>query len=96
MSDQANELMIETTAGDTVSIEVNRNGSDSSRAIIETRNLTVSYGQEQALRSVNLGILSRRDTAIIGPSGCGKSTFLRSINRVNDLVDSATIEDKSS
>jgi phosphate transport system ATP-binding protein len=62
------------------------------RTIIEARNLNVSYGDEQALRDVDLAIPERQVTAIIGPSGCGKSTFLRSINRMNDLVDVARVE----
>ncbi|CCQ33579.1 Phosphate import ATP-binding protein PstB 1 [Halorhabdus tiamatea SARL4B] len=60
--------------------------------VIESRDLSVYYGDEQALQSVSLGIPNQQVTAIIGPSGCGKSTFLRSINRMNDLVDTATID----
>jgi phosphate transport system ATP-binding protein len=62
------------------------------RTIIEARDLSVYYGQQQALRSVDLALPERGVTAIIGPSGCGKSTFLRCINRMNDLVESATVE----
>lgn len=61
-------------------------------AIIEAQNVSVYYGQEQALQNVDLALPQRQVTAIIGPSGCGKSTFLRCINRMNDLVDAATIE----
>ncbi|MEF8814894.1 MAG: phosphate ABC transporter ATP-binding protein PstB [Halovenus sp.] len=61
-------------------------------AVVEARNLSVYYGEEQALEDVHLDIHEREVTAIIGPSGCGKSTFLRCINRMNDLVESATIE----
>ncbi len=61
-------------------------------AVVEARNLSVYYGEEQALEDVNLDIHEREVTAIIGPSGCGKSTFLRCVNRMNDLVESATIE----
>lgn len=61
-------------------------------AIIEAQNVSVYYGQEQALQNVDLELPQRQVTAIIGPSGCGKSTFLRCINRMNDLVDAATIE----
>jgi phosphate transport system ATP-binding protein len=92
MSDQENTLTIETTVESTDSAATNRTVPDSSRTIIESRNLTVSYGQDQALQSVDLQIPSQEVTAIIGPSGCGKSTFLRCVNRMNDLVDSATIE----
>jgi phosphate transport system ATP-binding protein len=62
------------------------------RTIIEANDLSVYYGDEQALRDVNLAIPEQQVTAIIGPSGCGKSTFLRCINRMNDLVESARIE----
>ena len=92
MSDQENTLTIETTTESTDSTEANRTVPESSRTIIESRNLTVSYGQDQALQSVDLKIPSQQVTAIIGPSGCGKSTFLRCVNRMNDLVDAATIE----
>ncbi|UWG47376.1 ABC-type phosphate transport system, ATPase component [Halanaeroarchaeum sp. HSR-CO] len=62
------------------------------RTVIESRNLDVYYGDEQALQSVDLEIPEQKVTAIIGPSGCGKSTFLRSINRMNDLIDAARVE----
>ena len=61
-------------------------------SVVETRNLSVYYDEEQALDDVNLDIYEQEVTAIIGPSGCGKSTFLRCINRMNDLVEAATIE----
>ncbi|HHY96156.1 MAG TPA: phosphate ABC transporter ATP-binding protein, partial [Firmicutes bacterium] len=54
-----------------------------------TRGLSVSYGNMAALRHVDLEIKAHHVTALIGPSGCGKSTFLRSLNRMNDLVESA-------
>ena len=60
--------------------------------IIETRDLNVYYGDERALHEINMEIHEREVTAIIGPSGCGKSTYLRCINRMNDLVEAATIE----
>ena len=62
------------------------------RVIIESRDLDVYYDDVQALDGVTMDIPERRVTAIIGPSGCGKSTFLRSINRMNDLVGSARVE----
>ncbi|WP_247002822.1 phosphate ABC transporter ATP-binding protein PstB [Halosolutus gelatinilyticus] len=60
--------------------------------IIETRDLDVYYGDERALRGVEMAIPENRVTALIGPSGCGKSTFLRSINRMNDLIDVARVD----
>ena len=64
------------------------------RTIIEARDLDVYYGDERALNDVDIEIPERKVTAIIGPSGCGKSTFLRSINRMNDLVESARVVGK--
>ncbi|HVP90564.1 MAG TPA: phosphate ABC transporter ATP-binding protein PstB [Terriglobales bacterium] len=56
-------------------------------SIMEVRDLSLFYGNFQALKSVNLDIQEKRITALIGPSGCGKTTFLRAINRMNDLID---------
>ena len=55
-------------------------------------NLDLYYGEDQALKSITMGIPAKRVTAFIGPSGCGKSTLLRCFNRMNDLVDSCRIE----
>ncbi len=60
--------------------------------VIEARDLSVFYGDERALQPVNVEIPDRQVTAIIGPSGCGKSTFLRSINRMNDMIDVARVD----
>ncbi len=59
---------------------------------ISVRGVSVSYGEDRAIRDVSMEIPENRVTAIIGPSGCGKSTFLRAINRMNDLVESARVE----
>ncbi len=59
---------------------------------IDIRNVSLWYGQKQALYDVSLPIRRNSITALIGPSGCGKSTLLRSINRMNDLVDGCRIE----
>lgn len=56
-------------------------------AIIESQNLNLFYGDFQALYDINLAFEPNEITALIGPSGCGKSTFLRSLNRMNDLID---------
>ncbi len=56
-------------------------------SIIQVRDLSLFYGDFQALKDVNIEIEARRITALIGPSGCGKSTFLRTLNRMNDLID---------
>ena len=60
--------------------------------ILETRNLNLWYGQSQALKNINLDIEEKSITALIGPSGCGKSTYLRTLNRMNDLIDGVRIE----
>ena len=53
---------------------------------IEARQFSFWYGKKQALKNISLSVQPRSVTALIGPSGCGKSTFLRSINRLNDLI----------
>ncbi|SFA70871.1 phosphate transport system ATP-binding protein [Lentibacillus halodurans] len=61
-------------------------------SIIETRHLIISYGPTVAVDNVSLLFRKNSITALIGPSGCGKSTFLRSINRMNDIIPSARYE----
>lgn len=58
---------------------------------IKVENLDLFYDQTQALKNVNMSILEKEVTAFIGPSGCGKSTFLKSLNRMNDLVEGCRI-----
>ncbi len=58
----------------------------------EIRDMDLYYGNFQALKKVNIDIYKNDITALIGPSGCGKSTFLRSLNRMNDLVEGCRIE----
>lgn len=58
---------------------------------IQVKNLELFYGDNKALKNVNLDIESKKVTALIGPSGCGKSTFLRTLNRMNDLIDNVKI-----
>ena len=60
--------------------------------IIETNDLDLWYGDHQALKSINVEIPDHQVTALIGPSGCGKSTFLKTLNRMNDLVEGIRIE----
>ncbi len=59
---------------------------------IKVNHLNLHYGQFQALYDVNMDIYNNKITALIGPSGCGKSTFLRTINRMNDLIPHTKIE----
>jgi phosphate transport system ATP-binding protein len=54
---------------------------------IQVRNLDFYYGSTQSLFGITMDIQSRRVTALIGPSGCGKSTFLRTLNRMNEIID---------
>ena len=59
---------------------------------IDVRNLNFYYGQKRALENISLGIQQNLVTAFIGPSGCGKSTFLRTLNRMNDIIAGARVE----
>jgi phosphate transport system ATP-binding protein len=59
---------------------------------ISTQRLNLFYGAKHALKDITLDIAPRKVTALIGPSGCGKSTYLRSLNRMNDLIDDVKIE----
>ena len=58
---------------------------------LQTKNLDLFYGSFQALHTVSMDMEGNRVTALIGPSGCGKSTFLKTLNRMNDLIDGVTI-----
>jgi phosphate transport system ATP-binding protein len=58
---------------------------------IEVKELSLYYGEKKALKEISMEIPRNKVTALIGPSGCGKSTFLRSINRMNDLIPSVKI-----
>lgn len=62
--------------------------------ILQVRDLNLFYGSKQALFDINMDLARGKVTALIGPSGCGKSTFLRCLNRMNDLVESAQIRGK--
>jgi phosphate transport system ATP-binding protein len=59
--------------------------------VFEARDVTVRYGGAVAVEGVTLDVSARRITALIGPSGCGKSTFLRTFNRMNDLIAGASV-----
>ncbi len=60
--------------------------------VITTKNLNLWYTTNHALKDINIELPERQITALIGPSGCGKSTFLKSLNRMNDLVEGCRIE----
>ncbi|MBQ7000936.1 MAG: phosphate ABC transporter ATP-binding protein [Oscillospiraceae bacterium] len=61
-------------------------------SIITAKDLCLWYGATQALKNINIEIPERSITALIGPSGCGKSTFLKTLNRMNDLIPTVRIE----
>lgn len=78
-----------TTAANT---GANLEASQAKGIAIESKDLSVAYGDSPAINHINLAIPSKKITAIIGPSGCGKSTLLRSFNRMNELVPTARTE----
>ena len=65
---------------------VSRNEKANHELSIRVRDLNLWYGDNQALKNIDIDIYQRNVTALIGPSGCGKSTFLRCLNRMNDLI----------
>jgi phosphate transport system ATP-binding protein len=60
--------------------------------VLTTRDFSFYYGSLQALKSISMEVEKNKVTAFIGPSGCGKSTFLRSLNRMNDIIPGARVE----
>lgn len=89
----------ETSKTPTHAIDINALGRnergvdpESLEVCLEAKNLSLFYGEKQALYDVNMKIPKQMVTAFIGPSGCGKSTLLRCMNRMNDLVDGVGIK----
>jgi phosphate transport system ATP-binding protein len=64
----------------------------SNKNVIKVKNLDFFYDDFQALNDINIEVEKNKVTALIGPSGCGKSTFLRTLNRMNDLIEGAKVE----
>lgn len=62
------------------------------KQILQVQDLSIYYGEKRAVNHISFEIEKNAITALIGPSGCGKSTFLRSINRMNDLIPGARSE----
>ena len=60
--------------------------------ILTAKNLNLWYGENHALKDINIELPEKQITALIGPSGCGKSTFLKCLNRMNDLIENCRIE----
>ncbi|WP_277811947.1 phosphate ABC transporter ATP-binding protein PstB [Chromohalobacter canadensis] len=71
---------------------VTRNESVEENLSVRVRDLSLWYGEHQALDDISIDIFANTVTALIGPSGCGKSTFLRCLNRMNDLISSVSIK----
>ncbi|MDN4592929.1 phosphate ABC transporter ATP-binding protein PstB [Polycladomyces subterraneus] len=65
--------------------------SEAHKVLLETRDLNVYYGENHAVKNINLKLYEKAVTAFIGPSGCGKSTFLRCLNRMNDTIPHARV-----
>ena len=59
---------------------------------VSVKELSIFYGDNQALKKISMDIPDKKVTAFIGPSGCGKSTFLRTLNRMNDLIENVRVE----
>ena len=70
----------------------NTAASEGERTIIESRHLNLYYSENHALKDISFEIPANQITALIGPSGCGKSTFLKTLNRMNDLVEGVKID----
>ena len=64
---------------------------ENERVKLYTKNLELYYGNVQALKAITIDVQERKVTALIGPSGCGKSTFIKTLNRMNDLIPNVTI-----
>jgi phosphate transport system ATP-binding protein len=88
-------VLLETEGGARITVKAPRESADQEterQVVFDIRDLSVYYGSFCAVRNVTIPILENEITALIGPSGCGKTTFLRCMNRMNDLIESARIE----
>ncbi|MAJ29361.1 phosphate ABC transporter ATP-binding protein, partial [bacterium TMED181] len=74
------------------SLEPSTKDNDFKTAQLKGENIVISYGDDQAVKNVDIVFPTNKITAVIGPSGCGKSTLLRAFNRMNDFIPSARIE----
>ncbi|QCC46827.1 phosphate ABC transporter ATP-binding protein [Halobellus limi] len=74
------------------SVDASSGGSWTRDTVVRAEHIDVWYDDDQALSDITMEIPEQSVTAMVGPSGCGKSTFLRCINRMNDLIDSARVE----
>ena len=92
MSAQVSIQMIEAGKPEETTLPSEINGAPASSSKITVRDLNFYYGRAQALHGINLEIQERLVTAFIGPSGCGKSTFIRTLNRMNDVIPGTRVE----
>jgi len=83
---------ISGTQAQAIAGEADQPAAPAGEAIIESRDFSLFYGDKAGVKNIDMKMYARSVTAIIGPSGCGKSTYLRSINRMNDLVPAARAE----
>ena len=81
-----------TSAATAASTQVPRPADAHNPPKIVVRDFNFFYGEAKVLHGIELDIPEKQVTALIGPSGCGKSTFLRSINRMNDIIPGARVE----
>ncbi|MGH2636729.1 MAG: phosphate ABC transporter ATP-binding protein PstB [Actinomycetota bacterium] len=72
--------------------ESREDANEEREVVFDVRDVSIYYGAFRAVRNVTMPILKNDITALIGPSGCGKTTFLRSLNRMNDLIEGARLE----
>jgi phosphate transport system ATP-binding protein len=93
--ESAAKIVLETEPGSRITVKAPRESADEESArqvVFDIRDLSAYYGSFCAVRNVTIPVLENEITALIGPSGCGKTTFLRCMNRMNDLIESARIE----
>ena len=90
----ANEMRVRPQAH--VNSTISDVSAESPKAVFETRDLAVFYGQFRAVRNVSMKIYKNQITAFIGPSGCGKTTMLRAFNRMHDVIPGARVAGKLS
>jgi phosphate transport system ATP-binding protein len=92
LEEDQNDHGVPTHAIDPRVINYHTNSLKDEEICIEVKDFNFFYGDNQALKNVNIIIPKQRVTAFIGPSGCGKSTLLRCFNRMNDLIDNVRVE----
>ena len=92
MTDELQTETVTATVAATAADAPAASVSDGPNNRIQARDLNIYYGDFLAVQDVNMDIEPRSVTALIGPSGCGKSTYLRSLNRMHEVIDGAYVE----